>query len=452
MFGLAILILLNQYAGTCGMQGAKLLNMYKFKILYLILLALFSAVISFAQAENEEENSDEPKILRAQKSFNYINRSVKKLKIPNRKHDTPFYCNEFIPFKNGFIINSIATFPAVNTTDVISDSYYFNPADRSLKRILVQKTDTIESINCSNNTLYYSIIKNGKRVLGQLKDQHYENLLESIAPGIRHQIDTAKWIKLGIDQEQLVVLGPDFAGKFTPNGWVQLTSYSIDDFYTNKLGYRRSISMLPSKNLVINNNTIYFLQEIIEQRACMLLMLNLENGTIQEYFSSIDLTDKYFKQINDFTFLEDGSLLVTASRLIQRYLVINTKENNIAVWIYKNGIRGMDGLRANLPVTTVLNLGDSLFLASPKGLYAKKDNTVTPLVYFDNVHQTIKDKKIGAIDYLFEPRSIQKTADNNFIIGGLWGGLYQVDLIKNKITCLDDIAYDKIKTIELNEL
>jgi len=425
--------------------------MSSLKISILVFFLTFPICFCYAQTESGNENSDEPKILKDIKSFNYIEANAKTLKIPKRKYDSPFFCDELIEYKNGFIVNSITSSRAGRQVDFTTNFFYYNTSDKSIRKIEIFKSDTIESVISSNNALYYSLIKNGKRDIGFVKGNQYQSVLENASSDIRKHFDTTKWAKLGIEGEKLFVLSPNFLFEFSNHSWKSLTSYSLDDFYVNKLKYRRSISMLPTKNVVIKNSSIYFLQEIVQDRSCNLLKLNIDNGNIDNYFTSLDYTDNYLKQINDFTFLDDNSLLVSASRLIGSQMLINTIGNEVDVWAFNNSFTTSNGAKIELPVTTTLNLGDTLILASNKGLFLKYNNIIKPIVYFDNYHQSIKEK-IGILDFNFDPRSVKKISDNIFIIGGMWGGLYQVDILNSKLTCLDDIDYEKIKIVDLSEL
>ncbi len=420
-----------------------------FHITTLGFFVAFSMCACYGQAE--KENSDEPKILKDIKPFSYLDQRVRILKIPKRKFDSPFFCDEMIPYKNGFIINSIISSRGGGQIDFTTSFFYYNLIDRSLKKITIAKTDTIESIVCYGNVPYYSFIKNGQRNIGYYKDRQYQSIIGKASTDIRKHLDTAKWVKLGIEKDRIFILSPNYLFEFSGNDWKILTKYSLDDFYINTLRYRRSFSMLPTKNIVIRDNSAYFLQEIVQDRTCNLLKLDMASGKIENYFTRLDYIDNYSKQINDFTFLGDSSLLVSASRLMHTQMLINTKDDKVKVWAFNNNITTVDGTKVELPVTTALILGDTLILVTNKGLYLKYADNIKPLVYFDNYHQSVPSK-IGLIDFVFDPRSIKKLTDNNFIIGGMWGGLYQVDILNNKLTCLDDLDYDKIKIVDLSEL
>jgi hypothetical protein len=413
--------------------------MISYKLATLSFFLSLTVGLCYGQNKNGEENSDEPKILKAITPLNYVDVNAKTIKIPKRKYDSPFFCNEIIPYRNGFIINSITSSRAGRTIDF------------SLKKVSISNADTIEAIVSSGSTLYYSFIKNGKRQIDYIQGNLTQSLVSEASTDIRNDIDTSKWIKLGLENGKLFILSPNALFEYSGEEWKRLVNYSLDDFYINRMRYRRSMSMLPTKNIIIKNSSVYFLQEVVQDRTCNLFRLNISNGAIDNYFSTLDYNDNYLKQVNDFTFLDDGSLLVSSSRLIGNNMLINTKGEKVNVWVFNNAIATTNGVKIEVPITTALNSGDTLILASSKGLYLKYFDTIQPLCYFENSHQAIKEKH-EQIDFPFEPRSIFKVAYNNFIVGGMWGGLYQVDILNNKLTCLDDINYDKIKTIDLSSL
>lgn len=419
-------------------------------ILFIFYLAT-AANLSYGQSGQNNENSDEPKILNNIIQFNYTDKAARTLKIPKRKYDSPFFCTEIEQYKNGFIINSTTSNPEGLKILFTTRFYYYNTIDRSIKKILLSNADTIEAIVSTGNTIFYSIIKNGKRVIGELKNGQELTLNDQAPLEISKQIDTAKWIKLGFCEEKLYALSPNYLFQVSGNQWKQLTKYSIDDFYINVLKYKHSLSMLPTRNIVIKNNSVYFLQEVVQQRTCSLFKLNINNGTLEDYFLSIDYKDNYLKQVNDFIFLDDNSLLVSASRLLYNNIVINTKEDKVNVWSYKNILTTKTNSKIQFPITTALNIGDTIILASARGLYFNNSTLIMPLVYFSNYHQSIKSS-IGLIDFNFFPRSIKQLSANRYLLGGMWGGLYQIDISANTVICLDDIDYDKLKSIDINLL
>jgi hypothetical protein len=425
--------------------------MTSFKITSVILCLTLLSSSSYGQVETGIDNSDEAKIFKNIIQLNYIDKDVKTIKIPKRKYDSPFFCTEIEQYKNNFIINAITSNRAGREIEFTTNFWYYNTIDKSIKKIIISKADTIESIASNGKALFYSIIKNGKRTIGYVKDKATTVLNNKATSEISNHLDTAKWIKLGFSEDKLFVLSSNYLFQFYNNEWKTLTKYSIDDYYINVLKYRRSISMLPTKNIVIKNNSVYFLQEIVQDRSCNLLKLNITDSKLENYFISLDYRDNYLKQINDFTFLNDNSLLVTASRLMDNYIVINTKDDKVNVWAYNNKLTTTNNEKVDFPITTVLNIGDTLIFASSRGLYFKDSKGFKPLIYFDNYIQSIKEK-IGLIHYNFVPRSLKKLSENIYLVGGMWGGLYQVDILNNSIICLDDIDYDKLKSVDINLL
>jgi hypothetical protein len=425
--------------------------MTSFKTTGFILYLTLSVSLSYAQTETENENSDEAKILKNITPLNYLDKDVKTLKIPKRKYDSPFFCTEIEQYKNGFIINSITSNRTGREIEFTTNFWYYNSIDKSIKKIAISNADTIESIVSSGKDIFYSIIKNGKRIIGYVKDNLASVLNNPASSEISKHLDTAKWIKLGFYEDNLFVLSPSFLFQVSNNEWKTLTKYSIDDFYINVLKYKRSNSMLPTKNIVIKNNSAYFLQEVVQDRSCSLLKLNITDGKVEDYFVSLDYIDNYLKLINDFTFLSDNSLLVSASRLMDNQMVINTKDNKVNVWSYNNQLTTTSNTKVDFPITTALNIGDTLIFASFRGLYFSDSKAFKPLIYFGNYHQSIKEK-IGLIDFNFEPRCVKQLSENIYLVGGMWGGLYQVDIINNTLICLDDVNYDKLKSVEISLL
>jgi hypothetical protein len=408
-------------------------------------------LVSFGQGGETGENSDEPKVLKAITPFQYIDANASSLKLRKRTYDSPFFCDEIIEYKSGYIINSISSYSGSRQIGFSTRFYFYDPTDKSISRILISKADTIEAIVSSGKALYYSYIKGGKRQIEQCSDNQVQNLLDKATSDIRKHIDTSRWIKLGLENGKLFTMSPNSLFVYNGDIWEHLVTYDLDNFCSNKTNYRESISLLPTKNLLIRDTSVYFLQEVVQDRTCDLVRLNISNGVLEDYFDALDYRDSYYKQVNDFTVLTEGSLLVSSSRLIGSNMLINSKNGNASVWIFNNTITDLNGRSIEVPVTTVLDMGDTLLLASDKGLFLKYSGIIQPLVYFENAHQTIK-RKSELIDFPFKPRSIIKVKDNNYLIGGMWGGLYQVDILNKNLTCLDDIGYGKIKTVDVCNL
>ncbi len=312
------------------------IEMASFKTILIAFFSTLSAILSYGQSQTFIDSSDETKILKNIKQLNYIDKEVKTLTIPKRKYTSPLFCDEIEQYKNGFIINSTTSYDHRADIEFDTKYFYYNLLDKSIRKINIVNADTIESIVSTGNAIFYSTIKNGKRVIGYSKDNVISALNKQASSEISNHLDTAKWIKLGLKEGKLFVLSPNFLFQVSNSEWKVLTKYSIDDFYIKTLKYKRSISMLPTKNIIIKDNFVYFLQEIVQGRSCNLFKLSIQSGSLQDFFRSLDYRDDYFKVINDFTFLSDNSLLVSASRLMDEQIIINVKDNNVDIWSYNN--------------------------------------------------------------------------------------------------------------------
>ena len=48
------------------------------------------------------------------------------------------------------------------------------------------------------------------------------------------------------------------------------------------------------------------------------------------------------------------------------------------------------------------------------------------------------------MNWNFQPRTVVVLGNNKYLVGGLWGGLYILDLRSNTIKCLDDLKDDPV--------
>jgi hypothetical protein len=189
----------------------------------------------------------------------------------------------------------------------------------------------------------------------------------------------------------------------------------------------------------------------VQLRECRLLKLNLKTGELNDYFTMLGFTDLTLKQVNDYCHLPGGAVLVTASRLMDRNLLLKSTVTGSEVWLFNNTVKNISGDLIDLSLSTSLPAGDSIFLAGPQGLYLKTTSDLHPLLRWRSSHQEIIEKQYK-MDFDFLPRSLKRISAARFIAGGMWGGLYLLDLVQNKITCLDDVSYDKVENMDLTEL
>ena len=193
--------------------------------------------------------------------------------------------------------------------------------------------------------------------------------------------------------------------------------------------------MIPTENIKINNNTVYFLQEVTQQRDSYLMALDLsKDSSLTEFWSKRGLTDNTKKEIMDYDF-RGNSLVVVAYRLMENSILFTETNNDLKILLLNNRI----GKYSPEKVSSTKFLDDgSILLAGETGCYLFKDNKLTAQFYIENVNQEIKDDG-ETYHYDFVPRCIEKMASGNYLLGGLWGGIYLFDVNSKKVKCLDDL-------------
>ena len=418
----------------------------------LICLLSFSVNTTLSQINDEDEGSDQAKIVANWKILQYKDAITSTVKFPRRRYDSPFFCNELIPYKNGYIINSITSSPGGRKIDIRTRFYYYNVETKKISQLILPGADTIESIVTNNDDgFYYSYIKSGSRIIGFSSTASKQNVSAAAPREIKTEFDSARWIKLGFANNELYALSPNGLFIYAGNEWSRVVQYAIDDFYLKVLNYRRSGSTLPTKNITVQRDHVWFLQEVVQQRTCRLLKLDKKTGEVSDFFISLGYIDNYFKQVNDYSIISDQTILVSASRLIGKNLMVSAGPKETDVWIFNNTLRVSHATGKPVAATVSTIAGDTIFFAGINGLFMKHQETVTPLIFWENTHQQIKEKKY-IINFEFVPRSLIKLSRDQFLIGGMWGGLYHLDLNKRQIIPVDDIPDKEINHLQLDNL
>lgn len=400
-----------------------------------------SRIPGLSQTENQPEYSDESKIISDWKIINYENKHVPVIKIKQRKNDSPLFANEFIPFRNGIIINSISSSWGQGKYEINTSFYYLDAATQILSKLIVPGIDTIESIiSDSSNQLYYSCKKNGRQFIHSYNSGKVENLL-SISDSISNLLDTSAWIKLGYYKNMLYALSPNGVFRYNSAKWEQITKISVDDDLSRRR-FRWGFRLLPLLNIRITDDAVWFAREVLHGRDCNLLRLDLKTGKISELFDELGYTDRTKKEVYSFSILSDHSLLITATRLMYSYLTFKTDSRQTEVWIFNNTIKTDSGELKPFPVTDIIYRNDTAYLLSVNGIFMKINATLSPVIFWENGHQQIKFS-LGVLDYEFVPRSAMFLDNNKLLVGGMWGGIYLVDLANNQITCLDDVKHER---------
>ena len=425
----------------------------------IVMLGIFVFIFSksVAQSENSRQQLEEEKAKKAEAKIMSLFYNLKPeniptpiLNIPQRKYDSPLFCDEFIKYKNGYIINFINTDKSGRD---IEQSYYFYYLDLNKNKLFelnIPGFDTVESLISDNSVLYISGKQRGMPLIVKYEDGKTINI-QAIIPNGTEQSMNNNWIKLGFYNGNLYALEKNGLHLLKDQQWETITKFCLDSFYTKKLHYRFSRACIPTENIKITNGKVYFLQEIVQERISMLLEFSInENDSLIELWDKLGLTDNYQKEINSFTLADDGSIFIGASRLWEKYLLIRLKNNATDFLIFNNHTKS--GLEdKEIEARKVLIKGSDIYLACDNGIFKMTNDSIKPLAYFTDNSQEIKDKD-GDIQFDFYPRCFEQLTEKTYLLGGLFGGICLVDLSNNKIKWLDDINNDKVPVIKLDDI
>jgi hypothetical protein len=246
------------------------------------------------------------------------------------------------------------------------------------------------------------------------------------------------WVKLGVYNDTLLAFDKNGVYVNRDGQWHAVFNRPFAaSFYDPK--YKKRYPVIPTENIRVFNNTLYFLQEITQQRTANLYSLNLtKDSCATELFARNKLTDNTKKEIMDYWVNEQG-LYVSILRLMQEPMMLIEKEGVVKTLVLNNRAMLKQGGQFVIGPSSVSSLGgDTLVLAGSDGLFLMVNNHITPLAYFSNTSQSIKEDGM-ALQFDFIPRSIARVKPNQFLLSGLWGGLYIVDVTKGAIQSVDDL-------------
>ncbi len=371
------------------------------------------------------------------------------LKIPKRKNDSPFFCDELIQYKDGYIINSITTSPGAGTIDTRCDFFYIDIKQDKFYKLAITGVDTIESVIVSGEKLFVSGKKGGASVILQIENG--QTLIINVAiAGANRIIGDNSWIKLCMYEGALYAMDKNGLYRYSGETWQHTAVFSIDSFYTSQLHFRKCKTVIPTENIKMYNNKLYFLQEVLQERDCYLLEYDLDKKDgLVNFWDRYDIKDNYNKEINSYTILDDGSVLIGASRLWETYLLMKEKGDSLAVLVFNNGINDGENRDAQIKARKAIMVDSIMYIAGDNGMFKIENNICSPVALFTNGTQVIKDKD-GDEHFDFYPRCFERVSADNYLIGGQFGGLYLVNIKDKKIIPLDDVDYDKITTLNIS--
>jgi hypothetical protein len=417
---------------------------------FVIFVFLFAWPVITISQQRKADASDEPIIKSAWQQLQFTG-TTRSVKMPKRKFDSPFFCDELMQYKNGFIINSITTNRNGRSVSVHTSFYYINLKTKMLSQLAIPGVDTIESILANSaNELYCSYKKSGGRVIELFRNNENKDISLSATAEIKTQLDSAEWLKLGYSNGELYAMSPATLFVYGQNKWRKLCDFEFPGNSNEFSKARRRLFTLPTENITVAGDYVYFLQEIVQERRADLIQLDIKTGTLSDFFISQGLTDNYLKQVNDYVVLPDQTILVAASRLLGNQLLMAAAPAKADVWIFNNQLKN-SAVSETIPVTSLLREENLMILAGPAGIYKKVDNHLECLLKLINATQMIKAED-GRYEFEFFPRSLARIDSNRLLVGGMWGGLYLVDLAAYTVECLDDKKESLVKILNLSSL
>jgi hypothetical protein len=321
------------------------------------------------------------------------------LNVPDRKLYIP--ATELIKYRNGFIVKSTKDDYYMKNTDF----YYYNPESSGLHRFWCQGFTSIEDIIVNKEDVYITgenenDFERDYRKLGfrirQFSNGKYKTLpLKCKNGSIRFKNG---WTKLFIMNDNLYALKEVGFFEFEDSLWVQRGNFSFNQFV--EMGLISDRPEVPTK-VEVTDSTINF----IMKRS--LFTYNMNDGTLVEFFTNLGLPGSNFPKIQDFTVLEDNSLVILAPYTGVPDGIITSKDGEII----NHQIKRIRNYEAFLSSTLVLSKGKKTLLLTENGLHTIQNDTIRSKAIFKCLY------------FKFLPSAIIELGDDEYAIGGKTGGI-----------------------------
>jgi hypothetical protein len=371
--------------------------------------------------------------------ISYKNLNTISLKLPNYTTDGTIYSNEFIKYKDGYIINSFSTFPNRFSNVGILDRYhYINLKTKELFRLHINGYDTVQSIISIDSFIYIAGKANHRIKILKYINGNEIPINTFINDDFLKELNNNDWIKLGVFKNKLYALQSNGLYLFDDRCWKLIVRIDLKSYFKEK--YNLNEIVIPTENIKLTENKCYFLYEVLQMRDCYLNEINIKNKTISEFWSGFTLPDYYAKEINSY-FVDNNVLYVSVQKFGKIFM--SEYDNNRKIYVLDNRIKADTVGQFEISVRCAIKNKSKLILIAENGLFELNDDLITPLVRFENTSQLIK----FGVHYDFQPRCCEMLSDDRYLIGGMYGGLYLIDLGSGKIECLDN--KEKYNTLEL---
>jgi hypothetical protein len=352
---------------------------------------------------------------------------VEVINVPQR--DLLVSCADFIKYKNGYVLNSIVTHPGRYDVDVdvTYDFHYLNLSTKEIKKIHFQKLHRIESIITENEDLYISGKYFGQNHFLKISN---DSLIE--LPKIENESHSKNWIKLGFYKNKLIALHKDGVYQLESDKWKSISSFSLDDFNRDN-GIAQGRSVIPTENIKIFNDKIYFIQEISGSRSSELIELDLKTNNLTEFWSGLGVNDNYKRELYSYSINSEGEIVFVGNRLMDENLMIQTKGSDFDTYVFNNDIKTDDSLTILVKPRITLLKKDHRLIIAENGIFKLYDSKkIEPILKLNNEHEGR-----GYYSCKFKMRSYVEISDSKIILGGIYGGLVIIDLTSSKVEWVD---------------
>ena len=372
--------------------------------------------------------------------LNVIQQEVPIIEIPQR--DLNVFCNEFIHYGNGIIINSLITYPSNPDIGINYNYYYLDLVTKNVKKLKCEQLDIIESIIVRDNQLYISGKKNNESIILISSNGHYEEIQTLSNDSL--QIGNSSWIKLGFYNDKLIALQKDGVYLLEDSIWQHYYKFSLDSL-NKENGIARAKSIIPTENIKIVNDKLYFVQEIVQGRSSNLIEVDLTNKTVTDFFSKIGLIDNMQKTVYTYYVDSNSNIYITGNRLMNQNLYLKSNNKEFETIIFNNKVKtGVNSDYLVRPRISINKKNCQLIIAE-NGIFNLSERNIKPILQFEN-----QDKRFGYYSCKFKPRAYSEFGDDKILLGGMYGGIALIDLKTSETEWLDE---DKIDvTMEIFDL
>jgi hypothetical protein len=273
------------------------------------------------------------------------------IKIPNDR-ELNIFCNEFIQYRDGFIINAITT---RNPIDIDYNFYFIDLTTDELNNLILFELDTIESVIVKNDKLIAAGISKGKRKILCYGDHLIEEINLNTSDKDIIELGEKSWMKLGTYGNELFALQNNGLFIYNDSVWNSIYKFSLSDLCESNKVYSSRFPILPTETPQIIDDKMFFYQEIVQGRSCNLFQIDLIEKTSSELFNTLGLIDNSHKVVNSYTLKNHGIYYLVGERYGGSNFLINIQDSIFSTLVYDNRLVCDDSVDIELRVKAIID-------------------------------------------------------------------------------------------------